>query len=154
MERDMLAAVDIIRQLDEAAAQPADPGEIDALFDALVETYRQLDGEEERGRVRIAYCRSKNWTGGEYWHHFPSYTQRFRNGGEPDDLRRMIAHYSLTDGWPDMRDAILGLVTLQDAAKLRDVDAGPVFAEFAPLSSPDDRSGIGSMRGYMEKSAR
>jgi hypothetical protein len=78
----------------------------------------------------------------------PSHILRFRENGRIEDLRRALAHYSLSDGYPDTRDAILGMSDLLVDADRHGVDPCPVFSEIAAISNPD---GTWGLQRYMQE---
>jgi hypothetical protein len=143
---DLAGALARLTALDDAAARREVPrGDIDRLFDELVAGYEVLP-EEDRAvlRSRVQGCRA--WSQHEYWSHQPSYYLRFRDGGDSADLRRALMDASLFDGWPDVRDTLVGLGLIRQAAERHGLDAAPVLEEVAAVSSPEDRTGFGAMR--------
>lgn len=140
-------ALDLVRQLDEAAGRGRPREELDALFDALVEAYALL-AEDQRKRVRDAYNQCSHWGTFGFWMENPSPILQFKESGGIDNLRRALAHYSLSDGYPDARDAIVGMSDLLVAADRHGIDAGPVFSEVAATSNPD---GTWGLQKYMKK---
>ena len=126
-------ALDLVRQLDDAVRRGRPRSELDSPFDALVEAYSSL-AEDERKRVRNAYNKCSYWGIFDFWMENQSPILQFKERGGIDNLRRALAHYSLSDGYPDAREAIVGMSTLLVAADRHGVDAGPVFSEIAAVS--------------------
>jgi len=139
-------ALQSLERLDAAARCKASPRELDSIFDALVEAYASLS-EGARKRVRQVYNTCSCWGTSDFWMENPSHILRFREHGRIEDLRRALAHYSLSDGYPDARDAIVGMSDLMAYADRHGVDPGPVFSEIAVISNPD---GTWGLQKYMQ----
>lgn len=135
-----------LRALDLAASRAASRGELDRRFDELVEAYAAAS-ESERRRLRAAYVGCETW--GQHPHLLgtPSFSQRFEQQGDIADLRRMLAHYSMSDGWPDARDAVVGMSLLSATARKHGIDPSPVFEEIGRLTNRED-CGIGPLADY------
>ena len=138
-------ALELIRRLDDAVRRGRPRGELDSLFDTLLEAYSALS-EDDRKRVRDAYNKCSHWGTFEFWMKKQSPILQFKQTGGIDNLRRALAHYSLSDGYPDARDAIVGMSDLLVAADRHGIDAGLVFSEIAAVSNPD---GTWSLQKYM-----
>lgn len=145
-------ALESIRQLDEHAAGDGAGDELDRRFDAIVAGYVALP-ETDRLLVRAAYNRCTTWATFEFWMETPSYALRFERHGHEVDLRRALAHYSISNGYPDARDAVVAICGLVASAAERAIDAGPVMREMAAISSQEDSTGIGPLGDYFERYA-
>lgn len=145
----MKHALDLIRRLDYATNDKLPRSELDSLFDALVEAYSALS-EDERKQVRAAYIKCSHWGTNDFWWETQSYILRFKEGGDIEDLRRALADYSMNDGYPDARDAILGMADLRVAAEQHGIDSQPVFSEIAAVSNPDGTWGLKKYMGVRE----
>ena len=129
-------ALELIGKLDDAARDKQPRHELDSLFDALVEAYAELP-EDERKQVRAAYIRCTRWGTSDFWFENQSYNLRFEETGCQEDLRRALAHYSLNNGFPDARDAMLAINDLHAAARQHGLDRCPVFSEIAAITNAE-----------------
>ena len=147
---EMESILSLIQELDDAANNKLPRSELDSLFDALVEAYLPLS-ENERKQVRAVYIKCLHWGTNDFWWDNQSYNLRFRENGAAEDLRRSLAHYSLSDGYPDARDAIIGIGDLRAAAEQHGIDPRPVFSEIAAISNPDGTWGLKTYMGGREE---
>ena len=136
----------LIRKLDDAAKDKLPRPELDSLFDALVEAFSALS-EDMRKQVRLAYIKCPHWGTNDFWWENQSYNLRFKENGGVEDLRRALAHYSMNDGYPDARDAIMGMADLRVAAEQHGIDSRRVFNEIAAVSNAD---GTWALQSYMQ----
>ncbi len=146
---EMERILSLIQELDDAAKNKLPRSELDSLFDALVEAYSALS-EGERKPVRAAYIKCSHWGTNDFWWETQSYILRFKEGGDIEDFCRALADYSMNDGYPDARDAILGMADLRVAAEQHGIDSQPVFSEIAAVSNPDGTWGLKKHMGGRE----
>jgi hypothetical protein len=137
-------ALRIIEALDAGASEERPRSELDARFDELIEACADLS-EEERASAREAYTACQSWGTWESWMARTPYLQRFREGRDPRDLKRALAHWALCDGHPDPRDAIVGISEALRLGESYEIDVAAIANEVAALASPLD-AGFGSLR--------
>jgi hypothetical protein len=148
----MNPALDMLAQLDEAAARHASEDELDGLFEELVGAYRAAS-ERDREKLRRAYGERKHWGTYKFHRTIPWYGERFKTGGAEDDLRRALAMISLEDWHPDPRDVMSTLTWLETVAAAWELDPGLAFREAAALSNPQGLAKWGSLRDVLQNMA-
>ena len=143
----MDASLRLLHTLDALAGRESSRGRLDEVFDELVQRYLVLR-PIERERLRRAYLDCEHWGRHDFWMNHDSYELRFRARAEAADLKRALAHLSLSDGAPDTRDALLSVSDLLAHAQSQDIEWQPLFACMAAVSSDEDH-GVGSMRSHL-----
>lgn len=121
--------------LDEAGIR----SQAQSALESLVSLYAQGDDRQRAGlRQCLSTCKAFRWAASLDCS--PSTAEGFR---------LHLLHWSACDQGSDVRDEILRLDYLCQAAAGNGVDIAPILSEVAPLSSAVDKYGMGSTRSFL-----
>ncbi|BCB88469.1 hypothetical protein [Phytohabitans suffuscus] len=133
---DLAGWAERMRAAPPATEEAGVAGEAVAVLRALIQVYAD-GGDAERAAVRELFDRYRAFRRAV---HLPE------RADTAAGLRARLLHLSARDHDGDTRDELLRLRDMLAEAEAAGVDADPVLAEVAALSSDVDRYGMGSIR--------